>query len=118
VKLWTKKALDAFLGACPFKVREVKRGKMDSSDPYFGSTLAFALDGTLVLTYGNGTVLKGQWNSAETDLGMQLILEFPDPTDFNLDWQVYRSGDRTLVLYRGQGDKIALKKWCDGISVD
>lgn len=118
VKLLTKKALDDFLVKCPLKVREVWRQKVDSSDRYYGSILAFSLDGTVILTYKNGDGIAGIWSGSETDQGVLLDLQFPDTADFTLDWQVYRPEDQAIILYRDNGDKIVLKKWCDEIPAE
>lgn len=113
VNLVTKDALDAFLIKCPLKVREVFREQLDHSEQYYGSTLTFSQEGTVVLTDNGGESVSGSWGSRETDRGVLLTLQFNDLVDFTLEWQVYKLEDHVLKLYQDNGNKIILKKWCD-----
>ncbi len=112
VNLITKEALDAFLIKCPLKVREVFREQLDHSEQYYGSTLTFSQDGSVVLTNKGGEKVSGSWDSKETDQGVLLALQFDDLVDFTLEWMVYKLEDHVLKLYLDNGNGIILKKWC------
>lgn len=105
---------DFCLTECPWEVREVIRGDMNSTEQYLEYIMDFNEDGTVNVIIEGDMVVAGTWSSRFTDDGPLLNLEFEQLVDFNLEWLVYEIGDHTIKLYANEGsDKIILKQLCD-----
>lgn len=105
---------DFCLTECPWEVREVIRGDMNSTEQYLEYVMNFMEDGTVNVIIEGDVVVPGNWSSSFTDRGPLLTLEFEQLVDFNLEWLVYEIGDHTIKLYANEGsDKIILKQLCE-----
>ena len=105
---------DFCLTECPWEVREVIRGDVNSTEQYVNYVMDFNEDGTVNVIIEGDMVVAGTWSSRFTDDGPLLTLDFDNLVDFNLEWLVYEIGDHTIKLYANEGsDKIILKQLCE-----
>ncbi len=112
----TTDQLTEYLTGCNnWYVKDFERNDIDLEDQYTGYSFTFASDGSLEAS-GGGETYTGTWSSNGTGNHIELTIDIPGLTDFNLNWLVHEledEGDEKQVDLRlGNDDELEFRSTC------
>lgn len=105
---------EAYLVDCPWYVLGVLNGDVDETMLYVDYLFNFMEDGKVVLK--NRLTLDeaiGTWSSSIGDNGATVTLNIESMTDFNLEWNIYKTAEGRVKLLNGESNRIIMKRVCE-----
>ena len=105
--------LNQLLVTCPWVVHAMERDNDSVSDTYRDYVLLFEANDSLKIKKRNGVIVKGLWETSESDNGVVLTLNVEGLNDFTLNWYVSELEDDKIKLQNENGNRIILRKNCD-----
>ncbi len=108
----TEKDLKELLLECPWAVHELVIDRQHREADYQRYLIDFKEDGS-VFILDEGQTYQGSWSIEITERNPMVILDFPDFPDLNIEGMVYRTRERIIKIYAGEGKHLKLRKRCD-----
>lgn len=115
---FTEERLDALLVACPWLVKEVKRGNEYTTADYENYVLNFEDSGSVTARDRQGNLRNGEWSTSISDYRVVVVLNFEFITEFNLEWFVDDIDDDRIKLFTNGDDKIIMRQYCEDLPVE
>ncbi len=104
--------LEELLLECPWAVHELVVDRENREAEYQRYLIDFKENGS-VFILDEGQTYQGSWSIEITERNPMLILNFPDFPDLNIEGMVYRTRERIIKIYAGEGKHLKLRRRCD-----